>query len=69
MSMKMMIYIPTGVVVPLDESKLATGLYEPWPKSESLATAPVIVAEPADASPEVPKKKPSKRKPKTETAD
>ncbi len=69
MSMKMMTYIPTGVVVPFDEDKLATGLYEPWPKSESIASGAAVVAEPADASPEVPEKKPSKRKPKTETAD
>jgi hypothetical protein len=68
MSRKMMTYIPTGVVVPLDESKFATGLYEPWPKSESLTTVPVVVAEPVDASSEVPEKKPSKRKPKTEAA-
>lgn len=63
-----MTYIPTGVVVPLDESKFATGLYEPWPKSELIASGAAVVADPVDASPEVPEKKPSKRKPKTEAA-
>lgn len=61
MSMKMMTYIPTGVVVPLDESKFATGLYEPWPKSESIASGAAVVADSVDA--EEPKK-PNRRKPK-----
>lgn len=61
MSKKMMTYIPTGVVVPFDEDKLATGLYEAWPKSESIASGAAVVADSVDA--EEPKK-PNRRKPK-----
>lgn len=65
MSMKMMTYIPTGVVVPFDEAKLSTGLYEAWPPAKP---APAEVEPSFDPElPEgAPKRKQRKAKPEQE---